>query len=112
MDHSATSGMFMTGTIRIVKDGKPLSNADVVLFDQVRTTNEEGVAAFEHIMAGPVTARIVSAGKEYTHTFTITSADTSINLAGTGELYQKTNTVAPEFGHGSMMANLQTAAAS
>jgi hypothetical protein len=112
MDHSGTSGMFMSGTIRIVKDGEPLSGADVVLFDQVRTTNENGVAEFEHVMAGPVTARIISGGKEYIQDFTITSADTSINIAGTGELYQKTNTVAPEFGHGSMMGNLQTAASS
>lgn len=111
MDHSTNHEMFMTGTLRVVKDGKPLSGADISIFDQVRTTDSEGVAQFEHVMTGTSTARIIYQGKEFDQDVTFSQPNTSINLNGAGTTYEKTTAVAPSFGRDAMMDQMKTVAA-
>lgn len=108
MHASGAEGMFMSGTISLVQNGKPVSGADIIAFDQTRTTDENGIAQFEHVLSGTSHAKIIYQGKEYTQELNVSSPHISVSLTGKGEVYIPSNESNPSFGQAAISQKAAT----
>lgn len=108
MHGSGAEGMFMSGTISLVQNGNPVAGADIIAFDQTRTTDENGVAQFEHVVSGTSQARIIYQGKEYAQELHVSTPHTSVSLTGESEVYIPSNESNPAFGHASISQKAAT----
>lgn len=80
----------MVGTVQVTKEGKPFPGADVYAFDQTITTNENGIAQFDHVETGPQYIRVLKEGMVYEIRTIISSPTVAVDVQGNGAPFDPT----------------------
>jgi hypothetical protein len=89
-DTATTAGeshtMSMFTTVRVLQKGDPLINADIVMYNQSRTTDSAGFATFEDLPHGEYPARVFFNGKTYDITLKSLGGPVTVDIANNGLL--------------------------
>lgn len=75
-----TMGTMIPGTIIVDLNGHALAGATVILDNQSRTSDDNGIVEFEHFMTGPHTLKVIKGDTVYAKNVNINDSNITVNL--------------------------------